>query len=181
MKICSVTASTLLGSSLAVVAETSGTAATEARTLHERPAKIQELKWRAPYPAFDAVDADPVRDILFTFADGALYQIVVTYERSRVEGLTDADLIDVVSAAYGEPAISQGKVTRVSPRLELPSDTVLVARWDTAVSSVPADPGIVLAGAATGADVDTFVYTCACGNRRGSQVGHARSAATRNR
>ena len=126
-----------LGTSLAVVAETSRTAATEARTLHVRPAKIQQLKWRAPYPAPDAIGADPVRDVLFTFADDVLYQIVVTYERIRVEGLTDVDLIDVVSAAYGEPVLSKGSVARdVSPTLELPSDTVVLARWDTAVASV---------------------------------------------
>ena len=126
-----------LGSSLAVVAKTSGTSANEARTLHERPAKIQQLKWRAPYPAPDAVGADPVRDVLFMFADDALYQIVVTYDRTRVEGLTDVDLIDVVSAVYGEPVLSQGKIAQAaSPGLGLPSDTVVIARWDTAASSV---------------------------------------------
>ena len=37
-----------LGSSLAVVSQASGTAVGEAKTLHERPAKIQTLKWRGP-------------------------------------------------------------------------------------------------------------------------------------
>lgn len=127
-----------LGSNLTLVAQTSGTAVTEARTVHERPAKIQNLRWRAPYRPLDAVGADPVRDILFAFVDDALYQIVVTYESTRVEGLTDNDLIDVLSASYGEPAlVSKGIVARsASPGLELPSETVVVARWDTPASSV---------------------------------------------
>ena len=127
-----------LGSSLAMVAQTSGTAVTEARTLHERPAKIQTLRWRAPYGASDATAADPVRDILFHFADDALYRIVVTYDNTRVEGLTDSDLIDVLSIGYGEPAlVSKGVVARsASPGVELPSDTLVVARWDTAASSI---------------------------------------------
>lgn len=127
-----------LGTSVAVVSQASGTAVTEARTLHERPAKIQTLRWRAPYRPLDATRVDPVRDILFNFADDALYQIVVTYESTRVEGLTDSDLIDVLSASYGEPAlVSKGVVARsTSPGVELPSDTVVVARWDTAEASV---------------------------------------------
>jgi hypothetical protein len=127
-----------LGSSVAVVAQTGGIAVTEAKTLHERPAKIQTLRWRAPYRPLDATPADPVRDILFKFADDGLYQIVVTYDSTRVEGLTDSDLIDVLSATYGEPAlVSKGIVARsASPGVELPSDTVVVARWDTAASSV---------------------------------------------
>jgi hypothetical protein len=127
-----------LGSSVAVVAQTIGVAVTEARTLHERPAKIQTLRWRAPYPALDATAVDPVRDILFNFADDGLYQIVVTYESTRVEGLTDGDLIHVLSANYGEPAlVSKGVVARsASSDVEVLSGTVVVARWDTAASSV---------------------------------------------
>ena len=127
-----------LGSNVRAVSQTSGISANEARTLHERPAKIQTLKWRAPYRLLDATPVDPVRDILFNFADDALYQIVVTYENTRVEGLTDSDLIDVLSASYGEPAlVSKGVVARSAPAsLEVPSDSIVVARWDTAASSV---------------------------------------------
>ena len=121
----------VLGSSLAVVAQTSGVTATEARTLYQRPMKIEELKWRAPYLAGNAVGGDPVRDIAFKFADGELYQIVVAYERTRIEGLTDADLIDVVSAAYGDPTPGHDAAPR-----EPASDTVVIASWNTPSASV---------------------------------------------
>lgn len=137
-----------LGSSVAVVAKTSGIAVSEARTVHERPVKIQTLRWRAPYRALDAAAGDPVRDIIFNFADDALYQIVVTYESMRVEGLTDSDLIDVLSASYGEPAlVSKGVVARsASPAVDLPSDTLVVARWDTEASSVTLTRSMFSAG-----------------------------------
>jgi hypothetical protein len=126
-----------LQSSLSSVAKIGGVDAAEARMLHERPVKLQELRWRAPYAAADATAADPVRDVLFSFYDDQLYQIIVTYERGRVEGLTDADLIESLSAAYGAPVLTNGKVSRaVSPGAELPSDTVSVARWEKGSSSV---------------------------------------------
>jgi hypothetical protein len=125
-----------LQSSLAVVAQTSGTPAATAKTLHERPAKIQELKWRTPYAATDAMGADPVRDILFAFHDDQLYQVLVTYERSRVEGLTDADLIESLSTVYGAPVLRSSTGARAaSSASDIPSDTVLVARWEGADSS----------------------------------------------
>ena len=126
-----------LQSSLAVVAETGGTPAATARTLHERPAKIQELTWRSPYAATDAMGADPVRDIRFAFHDDQLYQVLVTYEHSRVEGLTDADLVESLSTVYGAPALRSSTGARAaSSAIDIPSDTVMVARWEGTDSSV---------------------------------------------
>ena len=76
----------VLESSVDTVAAASGVRATEAQTLHERPAKIQELQWRAPYVNPASAAADPVRDVAFTFFNDALYQVVVTYNRDRTAG-----------------------------------------------------------------------------------------------
>ena len=121
---------------LAAVAQTSGTPAAEAKTLHERPARIQELKWRVPYVASDAIGADPVRDILFTFYDDQLYQVIVTYERTRVEGLTDGDLIESLSTIYGPPVLPRRITARAAPSaVDDRSDTIVVARWERTDSS----------------------------------------------
>lgn len=126
-----------LRSSLAAVVQTSGADAAEAKTLHERPAKIQELAWRAPYSASDAVGVDPVRDILLSFYDDQLYRVVVTYERTRIEGLTDADLIESLSTVYGAPLLANRKSARAaSSGVDVPSDMTLVARWEKGDSSV---------------------------------------------
>jgi hypothetical protein len=126
-----------LRSSLAAVAHTSGANAADAKTLHERPAKIQELGWRAPYSASDAVGVDPVRDILLAFYDDQLYRVVVTYERTRIEGLTDADLIESLSTVYGAPLLATRKAAgAASSGVDVPPDMILVARWEKGDSSV---------------------------------------------
>lgn len=56
-----------LESSLASVVAASGARSADATTLHERPATIQELQWRAPYVSSTATLAAPVRAIAFTF------------------------------------------------------------------------------------------------------------------
>jgi hypothetical protein len=44
----------------------------------------------------------PVSQILFSFYNGELYRIVVTYDRYDIEGLTDDDMVQAVSARYGK-------------------------------------------------------------------------------
>ena len=81
----------VLESSLESVVAASGARAADVKTLHERPAKIQELEWRAPYASSGSELADPVRGAVFTFCDDALYQVVVSYDRDRTNGLTNSD------------------------------------------------------------------------------------------
>jgi hypothetical protein len=122
----------VLESSLESVIAASGARAADAKTLHERPARIQELEWRAPYVSFGSEMADPVRGAVFTFCDDALYQIVVNYDRDRTDGLTDRDIIESLTAVYGEPLLKSAKNR---PPAALP-DTVVVAQWDNPGSSL---------------------------------------------
>ena len=52
-----------LDSSLDAVLAASGARAADTRVLHERPAMIQELEWRAPYVRSGNELVDPVRGI----------------------------------------------------------------------------------------------------------------------
>jgi hypothetical protein len=123
-----------LGSNVASVVKVSGARASDLKTHHERPARIQELAWRAPYVLSGAELADPVRDVLFRFHDDQLFQIVVTYDHDRMEGLTNDDIIESLSATYGVPLL----VHRRAPRAALPADVstaaTIVARWEDAAS-----------------------------------------------
>src|SRR5688572_33036103 len=83
----------VLDSSLESVAAASGGRASDVKTLHERPARIPELEWRAPYVSSGNALADPVRGAVFTFCDDAVYQVVVRYDRDRKMGMTDSDII----------------------------------------------------------------------------------------
>jgi hypothetical protein len=124
-----------LESSLAAVSAASGAREADAKTLHERPATIQELQWRAPYVSSGDTLADPVREIAFTFYNDALYQVVVNYDRDRTEGLTNKDILDALSATYGVPALASAR-TRTSPPAEAFPDGIVLARWETAESLV---------------------------------------------
>ena len=58
--------------------------------------------------------------ILFSFSNGELYRISVTYNRSSTKGLTTADMVKSISAKYG-PATS----------VELAIDPIMNARYNT--------------------------------------------------
>jgi hypothetical protein len=123
----------VLESSLESVVAASGARAADAKTLHKRPAIIQTLEWRAPYADYRNTHADPVRDVTFTFYNNALYQVTVNYDRDRTEGLTNSDIVESLSTAYGAPILSSAR-TRTSPPVEAFPDSVVVARWENADS-----------------------------------------------
>ena len=60
-----------LGSDLQSVSAHAKVDASEARTIHLRPAVMQELEWRPPYAvtALSPAQNDPVRQIVFSFYD----------------------------------------------------------------------------------------------------------------
>lgn len=118
-----------LESSVATVVAVSGTNRSALRLRHERPARIEDLDWRAPYVASGRELADPVRDVRFSFCDDRLYQIVVTYDRDRTQGLTNDDLVESFSAAYGLPLLATTP-TKLSPSLAAANGAAVVARWE---------------------------------------------------
>jgi hypothetical protein len=122
-----------LESSLDAVVAASGARAADAKTLHARPATIQELAWRAPYVDSRNTHADPVHEITFTFYNDALYQVIVHYDRDRTDGLTNSDIVESLSAVYGVPTLASAR-TRTSPPVETFPDSIVVARWDNADS-----------------------------------------------
>ena len=125
----------VLESSLESVVAASGARAADAKTLHERPATIQQLEWRAPYVDSRNTLADPVREISFSFYNDALYQVVVNYDRDRTEGLTNGDIVESLSAAYGVPTRASARA-RMSPPAEVLPDSIVLARWENADSLV---------------------------------------------
>ena len=128
-----------LGGNLPSVSAVAGVAASAAKTIHLRPAVIQELEWRLPYSASGSTSLqnDPVRQIVFSFYNDQLSKMVVDYDHDRTAGMTDADLIEAISTAYG-PALKQAakKARSVVSQLEEESGTP-IARWgDTDYSVV---------------------------------------------
>ena len=149
--------------------------ATDAKTLHDRPAKIQELEWRAQYWSTGSEMADPVRDITFAFVDDALYQMVVTYDRGRTDGLTNSDLIASLTAVYGEPTARSAKSRPVAA----PPDTAVIAQWDGTGVVADTPSRHLLARHSADPGVEGVEHPRAERHPRGYSVGRRRGATPR--
>lgn len=92
-----------LGADLVSVAKQTGAAPTQAKTIHRRPALIQELAWR-PQPLGSSPVMESAQEVTFSFYDGRLFRIAVNYDRYQTEGLTAGDIVGAISAIYGPAA-----------------------------------------------------------------------------
>jgi len=88
-----------LGTDVATVAKQAGADPAQAKTIHRRPALMQELTWNPK--AAGSPQAEPARDVVFSFYDGQLYRIAVHYDHYEIDGMTTDDMIDGISAQYG--------------------------------------------------------------------------------
>src|SRR5437879_6317404 len=90
-----------LGMSLTRVWERIDQKMADVKVIHGRPALVQELTWWPPNLPGTSYQSDTVEQILFSFYNGELYKISVTYDRSSTEGLTAEDMVKSISAKYG--------------------------------------------------------------------------------
>jgi len=116
------------GADLLAVAKQAHVKPSEARTIHERPAVIQELAGQAPYMR-SSPGADSVRDILFSFYNGELFRIVVTYDPERVAGMTVEDIVEAVSAKYGTATRPVAEIILSSTQFYIGGEKI-IARWE---------------------------------------------------
>jgi hypothetical protein len=124
------------GADLLAVAKQAHVKPSEARIIHERPAVIRELAWQAPYIK-SSPRSDSVKDILFSFYDGELFRIVVTYVPERIAGMTAEDIVEAVSAKYGTATRPVAEIILSSTRFydggeKIISDRTekIIARWE---------------------------------------------------
>ena len=74
-------------------------AATDAKTIHQRPAVMQELEWRRPYVVSGSTgpQTDLVERIVFSFYNDQLFRLVIAYDRQRTDGMTSGDMTEALS------------------------------------------------------------------------------------
>jgi hypothetical protein len=130
-----------LGSNVVAVADAHGLSSKDVKTVHGRPALIQDLEWRSQrFLNGSATASDPLNDITFSFYNDQLFRIVANYDRSRTEGLTDADLIEAMTTAYGSPQslspVRTANRSPQSPRNKYADEEQVIARWEDAESAV---------------------------------------------
>jgi hypothetical protein len=113
-----------LDSDLNALAKQAGMTPAEAKVIHQRPAEIQQLSWRAE-------SGDSVRGIAFRFLNGELFSMIVDYDRDNTAGLTARDMIEAISATYGTALESSAEIT--VPSIYGGDETVkVIARWEDA-------------------------------------------------
>ena len=99
------------------------------KDIHGRPALIQELTWWRPNLPGTSFRSDTVEQILFSFYNGELYKISVTYDRTSTEGLTADDMVKSISAKYG-PATSVVPAVNSATKEPYEVRQKLVASWE---------------------------------------------------
>jgi hypothetical protein len=124
-----------IGGNLAAVVALAGLKISDATTIHQRPAVLQNLDWRAPFSLVRAgTPKDPVERIVFSFYNDQLFRLVIDYDRQRTKGLTDGDMVEAISVLYGLPSPPPLKArdTLSQPAVELGTR---VASWGDDTSS----------------------------------------------
>ena len=91
------------GADLPTIAQQTGIKPADTKTIHRRPALIQELTWR-PQPLGVSAKTEPAQEVVFSFYEGELFRVVVNYDRYETEGLTHDDVVQAISATYGRAA-----------------------------------------------------------------------------
>jgi hypothetical protein len=118
------------GMTLLAVAKQADMKPSEARLIHQRPALIQELEWQPRHFLGDSsLQTEPARELLFSFYNGELFRIVISYDRYRTEGLTDEDMIEAISTRYGRATRPAAEITFSSSQIYNDSE-VVIARWE---------------------------------------------------
>ena len=69
-----------LGMSVTRLLERTGQKMADVNVIHDRPAVIQEVTWWPPKLPGASFQADTVEQILFSFYNGGLYKISLTYD-----------------------------------------------------------------------------------------------------
>ena len=87
-----------LGMGLTEATKQADRKSSDVTTVYQRPALIQELNW-APHESglSSTAKPDPVEECLLRFYNGRLFEIVVSYDRYKIEGMTAEDLIETIS------------------------------------------------------------------------------------
>lgn len=124
-----------LGTSLAAISKQIGQDWHQTKMINPSPALIEELDYWPAETSYHTVRVDPVSQIVFSFCNGELFKMVVTYDDHATEGLTEEDMVHAISARYGTGI-------RVYPEINLTANDgymlrdSLIARWDDPQNSV---------------------------------------------
>lgn len=107
----------------------------QTKLIQKHPAVIQELTCWPGGSSDYSRRTDSVGQIFFSFYNGELFRILVTYDRGATHGLTAEDMVQAISTKYGTPTRPVGEIS--FPTNELYRSTEkLIARWEDSQYSI---------------------------------------------
>ena len=107
----------------------------QTKLIHKRPSVIQELTWWPRESSGSSLQADSVWQVFFTFYNGELYRILVTYDRHATKGLTAEDMVQAISAQYGTATRPDAQISFPTNELYRSKEKV-IARWEDSQYSI---------------------------------------------
>jgi hypothetical protein len=120
-----------LGTDLATVLKLTDKKLADVNVTHGGPSLFQEVTWWPPNHPGTSYRSDSVEQILFSFHDGTLYKMSVTYDQGSTEGLTAGDMVNSICTKYG-PTTSVAPVTDPASKDNYDAKGRLVASWEDA-------------------------------------------------
>jgi hypothetical protein len=120
-----------LGTNLTAVLKLTDQKLADVSVTHAGPSLFQELTWWPPNIPGPSYQTDSVEQILFSFYNGTLYKMSVTYDQASTEGLTTGDMVKSISSKYGSSTtLAPGVDRTIIDRYEAKGS--LVACWEDA-------------------------------------------------
>ena len=107
----------------------------ETKLIPKRPPVIQELTcWPSGTSGY-SLQTDSIWQIFFSFYNGELFRILVTYDRDTTHGLTDEDMVQAISTKYGIATRPAGEISFPTNELYRSTQKV-IARWEDSQYSI---------------------------------------------
>ena len=107
----------------------------QTKLIQKRPSVIQELTWWPRESSGSSLQADTVWQVFFTFYNGELYRVLVTYDRDATKGLTAEDMVRAISAQYGTATKPDVQISFPTNELYRSTEKV-IARWEDSQYSI---------------------------------------------
>jgi hypothetical protein len=107
----------------------------QAKLIQKHPAVIQELTCWPKGSSDYSRQTDSVWQIFFSFYNGELFRILVTYDKDATHGLTAEDMVQAISTKYGTPTGPVGEISFPTNELYRSTERV-IARWEDSQYSI---------------------------------------------
>jgi hypothetical protein len=107
----------------------------QAKLIQKHPAVIQELTCWPGGSSDDSRPTDSVWQIFFSFYNGELFRILVTYDQDATHGLTADDMVQAISTKYGTPTRPVDEISFPTNELYRSTEKV-IARWEDSQYSI---------------------------------------------